>query len=137
MRPHVGASVIYRDFHGDDYAAIVTQLTPSGAIQLTYFPPERGPMYTTCLGWSHIGDKPDDPVPGTWHWRTIQDELGPNGRNFVGELMASAVVWHSVLIAYANLENFRAIYNNRRAEAIAAEADRQLAEAAYHALTGE
>lgn len=118
MRPYIGASVLYRDEHGSDYAAIITRLKESGEVDLTFFAPYAGESWATCRGWSHVGSHPDTPLSNTWRWPTLVHELGPAGRSFVTEMMTSPATWHGVLISFANMDHFRDVYRQQRTEAM-------------------
>lgn len=118
MRPYIGASVLYRDEHGSDYAAIITRLKESGEVDLTFFAPYAGESWATCRGWSHVGSHPDTPLSNTWRWPTLVNELGPAGRSFITEMMTSPATWHGVLMTFSNMDHFREVYRQQRTETL-------------------
>jgi len=118
MKPYVGAAVIYHAPSGIDFAAVCTALEPSGEIALTFFPRHAAPMFAVARGWSHCGSNPDKPARNTWRWRTFYDEVGPNGRTFIAEIMSRSADWHAVLTTFANLADYRLAYRQQRAAAL-------------------
>jgi len=138
MKPYVGAQLLYRlQFEVPaapggssvlavaDVAAICTSVDPDGSIDLAIFPPSPVPTYIDRIsgarGWSFCGSDPDNPKPGTWHWRSFYDEVGPNGRAFIAEMMSKPAEWARALSTYENMVEFRSAYREQRAAAIARE----------------
>ncbi len=136
MKPYVGAQLLYRlQFEVPaapaglpvlavvDVAATCTSVNVDGSIDLVIFPPAPDPRHVDRIsgarGWSFCGSDPDNPKPGTWRWRSFYDEVGPNGRAFVAEMMGKPAEWARVLATYDNMVEFRSVYREQRDAAIA------------------